>query len=81
MIEYRKLPKGNELIGKLGLGMGGIQNTPPDEIEAVIREAVANEINLFDLCAGGAKVLSAISVSRRTRRLLQTGLLTPDLST
>lgn len=24
MIEYRKLPKGNELIGKLGLGMGGI---------------------------------------------------------
>ena len=81
MIEYRKLPKGNELIGKLGLGMGGIQNTPPDEIEAVIREAVANEINLFDLCAGGAKVLSAISVSRRTRRLLQTDLLTPDLST
>ena len=44
MIEYRKLPKGNELIGKLGLGMGGIQNTTPDEIEAVIREAVANEI-------------------------------------
>lgn len=81
MIEYRKLPKGNELIGKLGLGMGGIQNTPPDEIEAVIREAVANEINFFDLCAGGAKVLSAISVSRRTRRLLQTDLLTPDLST
>ena len=81
MIEYRKLPKGNELIGKPGLGMDGIQNTTPDEIEAVIREAVANEINLFDLRAGGAKVLSAISVSRRTRRLLQTDLLTPDLST
>jgi len=56
MIEYRKLPKGNELFGKLGLGMGGIQNTTPDEIEAVIREAVANEINLFGLCAGGASV-------------------------
>ena len=56
MIEYRKPPKGNELIGKLGLGMGGIQNTTPDEIEAVIREAVANEINLFDLRAGGASV-------------------------
>ncbi len=56
MIEYRKLPKGNELIGTLGLGMGGIQNTPPDEIEAVIREAVANGINFFDLCAGGASV-------------------------
>ena len=56
MIEYRKLPKGNELIGKPSLGMGGIQNTTPDEIEAVIREAVANEINLFDLRAGGASV-------------------------
>lgn len=56
MIEYRKLPKGNELISTLGLGMGGIQNTPPDEIEAVIREAVANGINFFDLCAGGASV-------------------------
>ena len=32
MIEYRKLSKGNELIGKLGLGMGGIQNTTHDEI-------------------------------------------------
>ena len=51
MIEYRKLPKGNELFGKLGLGMGGIHNTTPDEIEAVIREAVANEIS-----AGGASV-------------------------
>ena len=30
MIEYRKLPKGNELIGKPSLGMGGIQNTTPD---------------------------------------------------
>ena len=38
------------------VSMGGIQNTTPDEIEAVIREAVANEINLFDLRAGGASV-------------------------
>ena len=28
MIEYRKLPKGNELFGKLGLGMGGGYRTP-----------------------------------------------------
>ena len=56
MIEYRRLPKGSELISTLGLGMGGIQNTPSDEIETVIREAVANGINFFDLCAGGASV-------------------------
>ncbi len=56
MTEYRKLPKGDEMISTLGLGMGGIQNTPPYEIEAVIREAVKNGINFFDLCAGGAAV-------------------------
>ena len=39
MTEYRKLPKGDEMISTLGLGMGGIQNTPPDEIEAVIATA------------------------------------------
>lgn len=31
-MEYRKLPHGNEQIGVLGLGMGGIQNAIPDEI-------------------------------------------------
>lgn len=55
-MEYRKLPRGDEKIGVLGLGMGGIQNTAPDEIEAVIRKAVENGINFFDLCAGGASV-------------------------
>lgn len=56
MMEYRKLPKGSERISVLGLGMGGIQTAPPEEIEAVIREAVAQGINFFDLCAGGAAV-------------------------
>lgn len=55
-MEYRKLPKGNERIGTLGLGMGGIQNTPPDEIQAVIERAIENGINFFDLCAGGKSV-------------------------
>ncbi len=53
-MEYRKLPHGEEKIGVLGLGMGGIQHTPPEEIEAIIRKAIANGINFFDLCAGGA---------------------------
>ena len=55
-MEYRQLPHGNERekFGVLGLGMGGIQHTPPQEIEAIIRKAIASGINFFDLCAGGA---------------------------
>jgi len=55
-MEYRKLPRGsaNEKFSVLGLGMGGIQHTPPAEIEAIIRKAVDHGINFFDLCAGGA---------------------------
>ncbi|MDE6584190.1 MAG: aldo/keto reductase [Anaeroplasmataceae bacterium] len=56
MMEYRKLPHGSEQIGVLGLGMGGIQNSSEDEIELVVRKALANGINFFDLCAGGKKV-------------------------
>ncbi|MGN0315237.1 MAG: aldo/keto reductase [Fusicatenibacter sp.] len=55
-MEYRQLPHGSEKerIGVLGLGMGGIQHTPADEIEAIIRKAIDNGINFFDLCAGGS---------------------------
>ena len=55
-MEYRQLPHGspNEKIGVLGLGMGGIQHTPAEEIEAIIRKAMDHGINFFDLCAGGA---------------------------
>ncbi len=55
-MEYRQLPHGDarEKFSVLGLGMGGIQHTPPEEIEAIIRKAIDNGINFFDLCAGGA---------------------------
>lgn len=55
-MEYRQLPHGNERekFGVLGLGMGNIQHTPPAQIEAIIRKAIENGINFFDLCAGGA---------------------------
>ncbi len=55
-MEYRKLPRGNEneKFSVLGLGMGGIQHTLADEIEAIIGKAIDNGINFFDLCAGGA---------------------------
>lgn len=55
-MEYRKLPNGSEQIGVLGLGLGGIQNSSPQEIQAVITKAIDNGINFFDLCAGGSNV-------------------------
>ena len=56
MMQCRKLPHGTEQIGTLGLGMGGIQNSSPEEIQAVIETAIAHGINFFDLCAGGKNV-------------------------
>ena len=55
-MEYRQLPHGapHEKFSVLGLGMGGIQNTPPQEIEDIISKAIDHGINFFDLCAGGA---------------------------
>ena len=55
-MEYRQLPHGTERLGVLGLGMGGIQKSSDDEIEQVVRTAVENGINFFDLCAGGKNV-------------------------
>jgi len=55
-MEYRLLPHGNEneKFSVLGLGMGGIGKTSPDEIEKIIRKAIENGINFFDLCTAGA---------------------------
>lgn len=55
-MEYRKLPRGDERIGTLGLGMGGIQESSFDEIRSVIETAIEHGINFFDLCAGGKSV-------------------------
>jgi predicted aldo/keto reductase-like oxidoreductase len=56
MMEYRKLPRGNEKLSVLGLGMGSIHKAPEDEIENIIRRAIEHGINYFDLCAGSKKV-------------------------
>ncbi len=55
-MEYRKLPYGteNESFSVLGLGFGGIGKTPPSEIEAIVKKAIENGINFFDLCTAGA---------------------------
>ena len=55
-MEYRKLPHGSERLGVLGLGMGGIQQCSDDEIEHILRTAIASGINFFDLCGGGKNV-------------------------
>ena len=55
-MEYRKLPHGEEKISVLGLGMGGIQKSSDEEIEAVVLKAIENGINFFDLCAGAQNV-------------------------
>lgn len=67
-MEYRKLPHGAECIGALGLGMGGIQNSSDTEIEQVIRTAIANGINFFDLCAGGKNVYAPFGRAIAGRR-------------
>ena len=55
-MEYRQLPHGNETekFSVLGLGFGGIGTTPVDEIEAIVRKAIACGINFFDMCTAGA---------------------------
>lgn len=51
-MEYRQ--HADKKIAVLGLGLGGIGKTPAREIEAIIRKAIANGINYFDMCTAGA---------------------------
>ncbi len=55
-MEYRALPHGGERIGVLGIGTGGIQKNTDAEIEQIIRTAIENGVNFFDLCAGAKNV-------------------------
>ncbi|MCH5275166.1 MAG: aldo/keto reductase [Lachnospiraceae bacterium] len=55
-MEYRKLPHGTENISVLGIGMGGIQDCPDEEIEKTVAAAIEHGVNFFDLCAGGKNV-------------------------
>ncbi|MBE6696553.1 MAG: (4Fe-4S)-binding protein [Ruminococcaceae bacterium] len=55
-MEYRQLPRGDETekFSVIGIGLGGIGQTPPEEIEAIICKAIDNGINFFDMCTAGA---------------------------
>lgn len=75
-MEYRKLPHGTqqECFSVLGLGMGGIQNSPATEIERTVCHAIESGINFFDLCAGGKAVYASFGraiAGRRDRVFLQ----------
>ena len=67
-MEYRKLPHGNEMIGTLGLEMGGIQKCSPEEIQAVIERAIDHGVNFFDLCAGGKNVYEPFGKAIKGKR-------------
>lgn len=53
-MRYRKLPHGEENISILGLGMGSIHNSSPEEIEQTVRMAMEYGINFFDMAASNS---------------------------
>ena len=57
-LQYRNISRCDDMNGLsvLGLGMGGMQDVKSDELEHIVRRAIANGINVFDLCAGGKNV-------------------------
>ena len=55
-MEYRKLPRGEEKLNVIGLDSGSLGLASEEEIEIIIKEAINNGINFFDLCAGNYKV-------------------------
>lgn len=67
-MEYRKLPHGEEELSTLGIGMGGIQNAPADEIEATVSRAIDSGINFFDMCGGGAAIYAPFGNAIAGRR-------------
>ncbi|MCH5350716.1 MAG: aldo/keto reductase [Clostridiales bacterium] len=67
-MEYRVLPRGGEKISVIGLGTGGMQVTPPSEIQAIISKAIDGGINYFDMCAGGISVYEPFGKAIKGRR-------------
>lgn len=55
MMQYRKLPKGEEQISVLGIGTSAIQASSEKEIEEIVSTAIARGINFFDMASAEAK--------------------------
>jgi len=52
--------KNCKILSSLGIGMASIQNVPDDELEHIVRRAIVNGVNVFDLCAGGRNVFAPV---------------------
>lgn len=60
-MDYRTLPHGTEKLSTIGLGLGSIHESATDaQVEETVRYAVAQGINLFDLCSGRVGVFEAV---------------------
>ena len=55
IMQYRKLPHGEERISVIGLGMGSIHEVSEAEIESTVNLAIENGVNFFDMAASEGK--------------------------
>ncbi|MGN0976455.1 MAG: aldo/keto reductase [Faecousia sp.] len=67
-MEYRKLPRGEERISTIGLGLGNIHVAPDLQIEETLRYAMDRGINFFDLCCGRVGVYEDFGRAVKGRR-------------
>lgn len=58
-MEYRRLPRGEEQISIIGLGMGYIHESSEKEIEETVKLAIDHGINFFDVVASVEKPFKA----------------------
>ena len=65
-MEYRKLPRGTEEIGVIGLGTSSIGAAGEKEAERALDFALENGINYFDLASGDAVPFPALGNNRYT---------------
>ncbi len=69
-MEYRRLPHAvdDKKISVIGLGLGGIHQTDPAEIEATVKKAIDHGINFFDCGFGGAATIRPLGKAIQGRR-------------
>ena len=67
-MEYRKLPRGTEEIGVIGLGTSSIGAAGEKEAERALDFALENGINYFDLASGDAVPFPALGNILGSRR-------------
>lgn len=73
-MEYRNNKRCEDLgdVSVLSLGMGSIQDASDEEIEHIVRRAIVNGINTFDLCAGGKNIFRPVgrAISNIRKKLI-----------